>query len=376
MKLKQKFSNLLSIYLKDFEPYSGEISIPMLVEELGISENDLIKIDANENDFIEKNWLKDRLKNAIEKIDVRKYPDPQAYNLRKIIAKQEGVDIDNIIMGNGTDDLIDCVIRMFIDHKSNIIVVEPTFSMYKYSSSMIGSSYTPVLLEPNFDLNLNKLKSNIQSNTKIIFICSPNNPTANQFSIQKIEALLKSTDRIVVIDEAYVDFADYSLSKDTDLIAKYDNLVILKSYSKSWGLAGLRAGYAIADPEIISFLRSIRKVYNFNIVAQSMLLELYANYDYIDSKIKEIIKEREWLIKRLSEFDDLQVFPSQTNFILIRLKTKKIEIKTLMDKFLTKNVLIRDRSKLPLLNNCFRITVSKREINSYILEILEKILGK
>ena len=279
MKLKEKFSNLLSIYLKDFEPYSGEISIPMLVEELGISENDLIKIDANENDFIEKKWLKDRLKKAIDKIDVRKYPDPQAYNLRKIIAKKEGVDIDNIIMGNGTDDLIDCVIRMFIDHKSNIIVVEPTFSMYKYSSSMIGSSYTPVLLEPNFDLNLNNLKSKIQSNTKIIFICSPNNPTANQFSKQKIEDLLKSTDRIVVIDEAYVDFADYSLSKDTDLINKYDNLVILKSYSKSWGLAGLRAGYAIADPEIISFLRSIRKVYNFNIVAQSMLLELYANYD-------------------------------------------------------------------------------------------------
>ncbi|TFF86464.1 MAG: histidinol-phosphate transaminase [Promethearchaeota archaeon] len=376
MKLKEKFSNILSIYLKDFEPYSGEISIPMLVEELGISEKDLIKIDANENDFIEKKWLKDRLKKAIDKIDVRKYPDPQAYNLRKIIAKQEGVDIDNIIMGNGTDDLIDCVIRMFIDHKSNIIVVEPTFSMYKYSSSMIGSSYTPVLLEPNFDLNLNKLKSNIQSNTKIIFICSPNNPTANQFSLQKIEDLLKSTDRIVVIDEAYVDFADYSLSKDTDLINKYDNLIILKSYSKSWGLAGLRAGYAIADPEIISFLRSIRKVYNFNIVAQSMLLELYANYDYIDSKIKEIIKERDWLIKKLSKFDDLQVFPSQTNFILIRLKSKNIEIKTLMDKFLTKNVLIRDRSKLPLLNNCFRITVSKREINLYILEILENILGE
>ncbi|MBD3229387.1 MAG: histidinol-phosphate transaminase [Candidatus Lokiarchaeota archaeon] len=374
MRLKNKYQKLLSCYLKDFEPYTGEISIPMLVEKRGISKNDLIKLDANENDFIDKEWLNEILRKAINEIDITRYPDPQAYELRKIIAKYQNTKIDNIIMGNGTDDLIDCIIRMFLDHKSDIIVIEPTFSMYKYSASMIGSSYTPVLLKPNFDLDIQKLENSIKPNTKLIFICSPNNPTANQFFVKEISNILDLTDKIVVIDEAYVDFARYSISKDTNLIDKYDNLVLLKSYSKSWGLAGLRAGYAIANPEIIEFLRSIRKVYNFNSVAQAMLLEMYKNYDDIQSKIEQIKKERQWLSNQISKFQDLLVYPSETNFILIKLINNRFKISQIMDKFLTKNILIRDRSNLPLLDNCFRITVSNRKTNLCVIETLKTIL--
>ncbi|MHA1271463.1 MAG: histidinol-phosphate transaminase [Candidatus Helarchaeota archaeon] len=373
MKIKRKYSKLLSIFLKEFEPYSGEISIPMLIEELNISPDRLIKIDANENDFIEHEWLNKRLLAAIEQIDITRYPDPQAYELRKIIAKHEGINIDNIIMGNGTDDLIDCIVRMFLDHKSDIIVVEPTFSMYKYSASMLGASYTPALLKPNFNLDLQKIKSSIKTNTKIIFLCSPNNPTANQFTINEISELLDCTDKIVVIDEAYVDFADFSISKNSDLLNKFDNLIILKSYSKSWGIAGIRAGYAIADPDIICYLRSIRKVYNFNSVAQALLLEMYAHYDYIKLKIQEIKSERDWLINEISKINGLSVYPSKTNFILLRINNNAIKIKDVINEFFKKHILIRDRSNLPLLDNCFRITVSNHRTNLYILKILNEI---
>ncbi|MHA1310297.1 MAG: histidinol-phosphate transaminase [Candidatus Helarchaeota archaeon] len=373
MTIKKKYSNLLSIYLKDFEPYVGEISIPIFAEQRGISPNSIIKVDANENDFIEPNWLRTKLIESIKDIDITRYPDPQSYELRKIIAENEKIKIENIIMGNGTDDLIDCIIRMFLDHKSDIIVVEPTFSMYKYSASMMGASYTPVLLKPNFKLDTEKIIANVKPNTKIIFICSPNNPTANQFSIEEITEILENTDKILVIDEAYVDFASYSINKDTDLLKKFDNLIILKSYSKSWGLAGIRAGYAIGDPDIILYLRSIRKVYNFNAVAQALLIELYKNYNYIASKIQEIKSERDWLINELSKFDDLHIYPSETNFILLRLNNERIKIKDVIDKFLTQNILIRDRSNLPLLNNCFRITVSTHSTNQYILKLLGEL---
>jgi len=375
MILKTKFKKLLSKYLKDFEPYSGEISIPMLAEQLGVNETDIIKIDANENDFIELSWLKEKLHSAIEKIDITRYPDPQSYELRKIIAKHEKVKFENVIMGNGTDDLIDCIIRMFLDDNSKIIVIEPTFSMYRYSASMIGAEYCPVLLNEDFTLNLKKIRDELSNNTKIIILCSPNNPTANQFSIEEIKELLDSTECIVVVDEAYSDFSKYSISRDSNLLQKYDNLIVLKSYSKSWGLAGLRAGFALGNSEIIEYLRSIRKVYNFNSIAQAVLLEMYNDYDYIKSKINEIKKEREWLISQLKKIDGLIVYPSETNFILIRLNTHHKNIKDLIDTFLNKNILIRDRSNLPLLKNCFRITVSKREINLKVLDILKNFLS-
>ncbi|MHA1229742.1 MAG: histidinol-phosphate transaminase [Candidatus Helarchaeota archaeon] len=371
----EKYKKLLSSYLKNFEPYAGEISIPMLAEELGIPPEAIIKVDANENDFIDKNWLKNKLIDAIETIDITRYPDPQSYKLRNVISTHEKVEIDEIIMGNGTDDLIDCIIRMFLDHKSDLIVIEPTFSMYKYSSSMIGASYTPVLLNNDFSLNIDKIISNIKSNTKLIFICSPNNPTGNQFLLEKIIKLLESTDRIVVVDEAYVDFAKYSLTKDAKLTKKFDNLIVLKSYSKSWGLAGIRAGYAIGNSEIISYLRSIRKVYNFNIIAQALLFEMYKDYDYIMSIVSKIKKEREWMISKLKEIDGIHVYPSETNFVMLKLLKKDITIKELVEKFFKNNILIRDRSNLPLLENCFRITISRRDTNLKILNILNELLS-
>lgn len=369
MNLEQLISKNLKNYIK----YTSGASVPDLLDRYKIDEQTVIKLDANENVFIELDWLRERINEAIQSCIVTRYPDNLYVEARDSLAKYLNIKTGQILLGNGSDDVLDAIVHAFLDNTSELITAEPTFSMYEFLTKIIGAKYVVTLLDDNFELNSEEILASMSGKTKIIIVSSPNNPTGNQFSSEKLKEIIESTDRIVVIDEAYVDFAEYNL---LDWISKYDNLIITRTFSKSWGLAGLRVGYAASNEETISFLKNVQKPYSLNIVGQAIIPEIINSIDYIDETIRKIKNERKWLEAAYQTVDNMKMYPSVTNFFLLRILTEKFTTKTLIEQLIKKGIIIRDRSDQPLLQNCVRITIGTREMNEYVISSLKKILGE
>jgi histidinol-phosphate aminotransferase len=339
----KSINELLRPNIRDLKPYSSARN--------EFSGEAAVFLDANENPF-----------NA----PYNRYPDPYQRELKKRIAAIKDVTSENIFLGNGSDEAIDIVIRAFCEPGvDNIVSIAPTYGMYQVAADINNIKVRKVLLTADFELDVDSLLDATDKNTKILFLCSPNNPTGNCFRQEDVKKLLDGFDGIVVLDEAYIDFApDKSwLNK----LQQYPNLIILQTFSKAWGMAGIRLGMAFAQNEIINVFSKIKYPYNVNILTQQKALELLTTTDQMQQWVEELLEERTKLIETLKAKSFVQeIYPTDANFVL--LKTK--EPKKIYDYLVDRKIIIRDRSNVALCEGCLRITVGTPEENRKLMDAL------
>lgn len=298
-----------------------------------------------------------------------RYPDPLQKKVKEKLAAIKGVTPEEIFLGNGSDEAIDLLIRAFCEpNHDSILITEPTYGMYSVCAEINAVNVQQVLLTPDFDLDLDAFPKTFDATTKILFLCSPNNPTGNLLSRDKILEVLKRFYGLVVIDEAYIDFAN---SKSfVNELSKYPHLVVLQTFSKAWGLAGLRLGMCFASPEIINLLNKIKYPYNVNVRTQDLALDALENAYKKDIWVDEILTQRDKLIKALKSLKIVdKVFPTDANFVLVRVKDAPGTYQYLMDN----QIIVRDRSRVTLCYNCIRITVGTPEENERLIEALKNL---
>lgn len=343
-------NNLLRENIKKLVPYSsardefkGEASI---------------LIDANENPF-----------GSPLNHDYNRYPDPLQHQVKAKLSKIKGVPSEHIFLGNGSDEAIDILYRAFCTPGvDNVILVPPTYGMYEVSANINDVAFKKVNLTADYQLDLDGIANAIDVHTKLIFICSPNNPTGNSIRRQDIETILNNFQGLVVVDEAYINFS--AVKSFTQELAEYPNLVVLQTLSKAWGLAALRLGMAFASKEIIAVYNKIKPPYNINQATQDIVLEALDQVDQVNDWIKETVAEREKLVRELLELDYVQhITPSDANFILVKMEQPR----EVYDYLVQYGIIVRDRSKVELCEGCLRITVGTPAENQILLEKLNQI---
>jgi len=311
-------------------------------------------LDANENPYNNPN---------------NRYPDPLQRELKTLIAAQKGVRVENIFLGNGSDEAIDLIFRAFCQPGvDNVVAIDPTYGMYKVCADVNDVEYRPMLLDVYYQFKASSLLSAIDEFTKAMFICSPNNPTGNSLCRKEIDALLNKFDGLVVVDEAYIDFADApSLLADLD---KYPNLIVLQTFSKAWGSAAIRLGMAFASPEIIAIFNKIKYPYNVNLLTQQAAIQLLQQPEQIKAWVNVLLEERSRIMK---EFEQLpcciRVFPTDANFFL----AKVYEATAIYNYLVSEGIIVRNRTNVALCKDCLRITIGTKEENDALLEALRKI---
>lgn len=315
-------------------------------------------LDANENSYgspLEKNY--------------NRYPDPLQLDLKDAISKIKGVPIENTFLGNGSDEAIDLLYRAFCEPgKDNVIILPPTYGMYEVSANINNVEIRKVNLLSNFQLDLDGIAEAVDENTKLIFICSPNNPTGNSIVRTDIETVLANFKGLVIIDEAYINYAKQrTFIKE---LTEYPNLVVMQTFSKAWGLAALRLGMAFAARPIIDVLNKVKPPYNINQATQDIALEALQNIGQVNDWIKITVEEREKLSANLLELNTVKkVYPSDANFILVEVDDAAKTYNALVDQ----GIIIRDRSKVTLCEGCLRITIGTQKENETLLNALKSI---
>ena len=314
-------------------------------------------LDANENAF-----------GSPLDAQYNRYPDPLQYAVKMRLSEIKGVPARNIFLGNGSDEAIDILFRSFCNPGvDNVILVPPTYGMYEVSANINDVEARKVSLTEDFQLNLEGIAEAIDDHTKLIFICSPNNPTGNSINRDDVETLLANFNGIVVVDEAYINFSRQKTFIQE--LTEYANLVVLQTLSKAWGLAGLRVGMAFASEEIIEVMNKVKPPYNVNEASQQLALKALKNIDQVNSWIKETLAQRDALVWALKDFDFvLDIYPSDANFILVKTTDPKFIYSFLVEK----GIIVRDRSKIDLCEGCLRITVGTTEENKILIDTLKK----
>lgn len=314
-------------------------------------------LDANENSFGSPltKWY-------------NRYPDPLQSKVKDRLSAIKAIPSSNIFLGNGSDECIDLLIRAFCEPGTdNIIICPPTYGMYEVSANINNVPVKKVSLTPDYQLNLEAIANAIDENTKLIFLCSPNNPTGNSLNREDVEVLLNNYFGIVVIDEAYINFSKFR--SFTQELKEYPNLVVMQTLSKAWGLAALRIGMAFASEEIIHILNKIKPPYNINQASQELALQALDNVQEVNDMIREIVNERQLLEKALPSIGLVQlIHPSDANFLLVQV-TEPVRI---YQYLLDRGIVVRDRSRVELCEGCLRITVGTPHENKLLLEALNE----
>ena len=298
-----------------------------------------------------------------------RYPDPLQKDLKKCIGEIKGVSPQNIFLGNGSDEAIDLLIRIFCEPgESSILILPPTYGMYQVSANISDIAIQTVPLQKHFQPDVKKIISTINESTKIIFICSPNNPTGTVVEISTIEEILNDFEGIVVVDEAYIDFSNYP--SIVNRINDFGNLVVLQTFSKAWGLAGIRLGLTFASSKIIDYLNSVKPPYNINVLTQDYALRELRNYEEVKNRIQNIKGERARLAEGLRSISAVKkIFPSEANFLLVQFE-RASEIFELLKK---EGIVVRDRSNVLMCEGCLRITIGLPHENDRLLNTLKEI---
>lgn len=323
-----------------------------------------ILLDANENSF-------GSTFQELEELHLNRYPDPHQVNLRNSVSKLLNVEANKLFFGVGSDEIIDLLIRIFCEPKEDqVMLLEPTYGMYKVACDINNVETVSPLLNDSFQIDFAEVERHYSGKVKIIFVCSPNNPTGNMINKNDILRLCKTYNSIVVVDEAYIDFSEPTASLINE-VKNYRNLVVMRTFSKAWGLAGVRLGFCATDEEIISYLFKVKAPYNINALTRYAVLKSIANEEKKKSVVSAIISERLRVENELKNISAITtVFPSDANYLLIRLPNAKKTQKKLAEK----GIVIRDRSSQPKLNDCLRITIGTKEENDALLSELKNLL--
>lgn len=315
--------------------------------------NASVFLDANENPWNEP---------------INRYPDPLQRQVKARISQLKGVDPASIFLGNGSDEAIDLVIRAFCEPKEdNIVTIAPSYGMYEVAAETNDVECRKVALDDHFDLDIPALWAAVDAHTKVIFLCSPNNPSGNSLNREAIYQLLRDFEGLVVVDEAYIDFsAQPSFLSE---LTQHPNLIVLQTFSKAWGAAAIRLGMAFAAPAIIDVLNKIKYPYNINLLVQNKALELMENEAEMRQEVKAILAERARMAKRLSEAPfGFEVFPSDANFLLVRVGDADQLYKALVDR----GIIVRNRNRVQKCEGCLRITIGLPAENDLLLDALSE----
>ena len=318
-------------------------------DDCGSSQPEIF-LDANENPY----------NNGINR-----YPDPHQKALKSRISEIKGIAAGSLFLGNGSDEAIDLVYRVFCEPgKSNTVSIAPSYGMYEVAAAMNDVEFRKVQLRPDFSMDTEAMLSAADSKTRLMFICSPNNPTGNSFPVEQIEDILERFGGVVVLDEAYIDFS--VRPSLTSLVKRYPNLIVLQTLSKAWGMAGLRIGLAIADPAVIALMSKVKYPYNINVLAQKMAL-MKLDEAAKDKAVAEIVGQRFRLEKELAKCPEVKgIYSSDANFLLVRFENPD----EVYDRLLAEGVIVRNRSKVSGCEGCLRITVGTPAENDRLLRLL------
>jgi histidinol-phosphate aminotransferase len=349
MKTKFNINNLIRENIKSLKGYSSARD-----EYKDATTSEMVFLDANENPF---------------ESGVNRYPDPQQNNVKELLSDIKKINKKNILLGNGSDEVLDLIFRAFCEpNKDNIITLPPTYGMYSVLANINAIENKEVLLTATYQPKVGQILKEVNKNTKILFLCSPNNPSGNSFTNEIVEELLIKFNGLVVIDEAYIDFSEES--SWLERLAQFPNLVITQTLSKAYGLAGIRLGVCYASKEIIKVLNSIKPPYNVNELTQQKAVDRLRNMKAVEKEVAEIISQRDILIKDLKKISFIKViYPSDCNFVLVKVD----DANNRYNQLIKKGIVIRNRTTQPLCENCLRFTIGTISENKKLIKALEEI---
>ncbi len=331
--------------IKALKPYSSARD-----EFQGVPDH-MVFLDANENPFNN---------------GVNRYPDPYQNKLKTVLSSIKGVPTKNMLLGNGSDEVLDLIFRAFCEpNQDNIITLPPTYGMYEVLANLNAITVKKVNLDTSFQPRVEAILNSADAHSKILFICSPNNPSGNSFNTKAIKTILENFKGLVVIDEAYIDFS----SEESWLLKlpQYPNLIITQTLSKAYGMAGIRLGICYASQDIISVLNGIKPPYNINELTQQKAVELLSNNALVQNQVADILKQRDWLISRLKQVHFIsKIYPTNANFVLVKVDNANKRYRELMDK----GVVIRNRTTQPNCENTLRLTVGTPAENEILINAL------
>jgi len=320
----------------------------------GGANKNLIYLDANESPF----------KNGINR-----YPDNDHTELKKVVSNIKNINVNQIVFGNGTDEILDLIVRVFCNpDKDKIITLPPTYGMYDVIAKTNGVENIEIPLKSDFSIDIGKILSLKTSNIKILFLCSPNNPTGNSFDTNDLTDLIKDFSGIVVVDEAYIDFS--SQKSLTNLIDKYENLIITQTMSKAYGMAGIRLGMGFSNQIISNYLNKIKPPYNINVLTERKALDELNKIDEIKKNIDLVLNQRNLLVSCLEKLDFIEkIYKSDANFLLVKVDNADLRYNQLLEN----GIVVRNRSNQPLCQNCLRITIGTKNENTSLIKTLNEL---
>jgi len=344
-------------------------TIDRLARRLGKKPSEILKLNSNENFFVPLVFLRGILKEVAEEVDPRIYPRDEIRDLKEAFGEYVDIPPDQIVIGTGSDQLIDIMCRMLLKRGDEAIAISPTFPIYRRCTEIQGAIYRPISLRDDFSLDVESMLDSVTPRTKLMFLCSPNNPTANQFNLEDIKLLTGKFDGLVAVDEAYVDFSGGSV---ISLIEEFENLIVFRTFSKVFGLAGLRIGCAIASPELARVIdKRFQMPYSVSLVAVKAALKILDQPEVIQEAVERVKCERERLIRKLNDISGVHAFDSKTNFVLFQVDKSSDVI---YDRLLEKGVIVRNIGRVLNYENCLRVTVAPPSITDRFLMSLQEVL--
>jgi len=358
------------VKLQAIDCYSAGATPETVAKQIGVSTAEIVKLNFNESLFVDRAKQTELVKELADEFDLRLYPEDEVPRFLAKLSGYIGAPEDFLVVGNGGDEIIDRTIRLFVEEGEVTVSFEPTFSIPSLCVKRQGGEYVSVPLLSSLQLDVKGLLSKFSDKTRLLYLCSPNNPTANQFSAEDIEALVKAFPGIVILDEAYGEFAPYSF---VSRIREFPNMMILRTFSKAFGLAALRLGYAVANPELAKVLREKAPLpYPVSGFTMRMGGKMLDNINLMRQSVKALIAERGKLIKALNKIDGVRAFDSQADFILVNTRKPADEV---YKKLLMQGIMLKKWGRILQYPNCFRVTVGLPEMNAKLIEALKQIQG-
>lgn len=356
--------------VRAYDRYVRPESVLDVSLDVGLASDQIVKLNQNENLFLPRELLTSLLREVVEEVDVRLYYKEAEDELKEALSKYVGVFSDRIILGPGSDQIIDLVARTFLRRGEGAVAISPTFSMFKWAISHLGANIQEVRLREDFSLSVEDILRASKEGGRMAFVCSPNNPTGNQFDVEDVERLIDGFPGLVLMDEAYAEFADMSLARFVD---KYDNLIVTRTFSKAFGLAGARLGYALSNPEMADLISQYAQLpYSTSILSLRLALKALNKIDAFMEGVKRLKEERKRLIEALKAIRGVRTFDSDANFVLFSTERPYEEV---FQGLYRRGILVRRIGRVLKFDGCLRATVGLPSMNDRLIKALSSLCG-
>lgn len=366
--LKKKLGTVHSFNVSLLSYVGSSPNVEELATKLGRDVSEILKLDSNENFFVDNDFLYGIASETLKEIDLRLYDSRVMVEVKEAMGKYLEVKPECVTVSSGSEQLIDLITNLFLERGDNAVIVVPSFFVYEKRVKLKGATLSDVQLRDNLSLDVEAILDKVTSKTRLIFICSPNNPTANQFEWDQIETIAGACSSLIVLDEAYAEFADYSAAL---LATSKDNIVVLRTFSKAFALAGLRFGYAVANQDLASFLSEVIP-YTVNTFTSKFVSKIMNHMDVIQVSADKVREERKRLIEGFKAIDGIEVFESKTNFVTFR---PRKDAERIHYELLKKGIITKNLGNLPVIGHCLRVTVGLPQMNYRFLKALSEIMS-